>query len=194
MRSRKPAGCLAAPVAIIIYGGLGLLLLWQFGGQVWNYFTSADWQQVNGTVISSEVVDAWDTSGERYTPQVIYTYEIDATSYDGRQVNLQGDLYFGNELDAQQIIAPYPVGTTVRPYVDPSDPTRSVLERDLPTTVWWFVSIGLLLVLLSIGLGIRAFTQRASADPTSSPANRPLDYDNASSVAEASISDARSGD
>ena len=187
MRSGQSAGCLTAPIALIIYGGLGFLLLWQFGGQVWSYFTSMDWQQVDGTVISSEVVDAWDTSGERYTPQIIYTYEIDATSYEGRQVNLQGDLYLGNQLDAEQIIAPYPVGATVRPYVDPSDPTRSVLERDLPTAVWWFVVIGLLLVLLSIGLGIRAITQRSSAD-------LPRDRADAPNINEASVSDARSGD
>lgn len=154
MRFLQSIGCLA-PAATLIYGLVGLLLLGQFGGQTLDYLTSMGWEQVSGTVVSSEVVDEWDTTGERYLGQVVYSYEVDGVAYEGDQLSLGGLTYLGNREDAEQRIAPYPVGAAVTPYVDPADPTRALLDRNLPGAVWGFVGFGAALVLLSLLLGAR---------------------------------------
>lgn len=145
MQSEQKAGCFVGLAAIAVYGVVGFLLLWQFGGQVINYFNSMNWQQVSGIVIVSEIEDVSDTSGERYTGRIIYTYEIERVTYEGNQVDLRGTIYVGNRDDAEQLVAPYPVGTSVMPYVDFNNPTRSVLDRHMLSAVWWLVGIGSLL-------------------------------------------------
>lgn len=159
MRFVQSAGCLT-PAAMVFYAVVGLLLLGQFGGQVLNYLGSMGWEQVPGTVVSSGVEDAWDTTGERYAGRVLYTYEVDDVRYEGDQLDLRGQTYVGHREDAEQLVAPYPVGASVMIYVDPADPTRAVLTRDLPGAILGFVGVGSVLVLLSLGLGIRHFATR----------------------------------
>lgn len=159
MRFVQSIGCLT-PAAIVIYGIIGVLFLAQFGGQAVNYITTIGWQQVPGTIVASEVEDAWDTTGERYAGRVLYTYEVDGVTYEGTQLDLRSSLYVGNREDAEELLIPYPVGAAVMPYVDPANPTRAVLDRSLPNAVWGFVGVGAVLVVLSLGLGVRHFTSR----------------------------------
>jgi hypothetical protein len=159
MRFLQSIGCLA-PAAIVIYGVLGVLLLGQFGGQALNYLRSMGWEQMPGTVVSSEVEDAWDTTGERYAGRVVYTYEVDGVTYEGNQLDLRGSAYVGNREDAERLLLPYPVGASVMLYVNPADPARSVLDRSVPSAIWAFVGLGSVLMLLSLGLGIRHFANR----------------------------------
>ncbi len=154
MRFLRSIGCLT-PTAILIYGVVGLLLLVQFGGQALNYLTTTGWEQVSGTIVSSEIEDASDTTGERYVAQVVYTYEVDGAIYEGNQLDLRGSTYLSNREDAEQLLAPYPIGASVMPYFDPADPSRTVLDRGLPGAIWGFVGVGSVLVLLSLGLGAR---------------------------------------
>lgn len=159
MRFFQSLGCLT-PAAIVFYAVIGVLFLGQFGGQALNYLTSMGWQQVPGTIVSSEVVDAWDTTGDRYVGQVLYTYEVDGVTYEGSQLSLQGTVYVGSREDAERLLLPYPAGTAVMPYVDPANPERAVLDRTLPNAIWVFTGMGSALVLLSLGLGIRYFANR----------------------------------
>ena len=154
MRLLQSMGCFA-PVAILIYGIVGFLILSQFGGQIVNYIRSMNWQQVSGEIIVSGIENASDTSGERYTGNVIYSYEFDGLTYEGDQINLFGNIYVGNRDDAEQMIAPYPVGRTVNPYVNPNNPALSVLDRNVTNAVWGLVGVGCILVLLSLGSATR---------------------------------------
>lgn len=159
MRFFQSVGCLT-PVAIVIYGLLGGLLLGQFGGQALNYLGSMGWEQVSGTIISSEVEDAWDTTGERYIGRVLYTYEIGGTTYEGTEIDLRGEVFVRNPDDAARRLSPYPAGASLMVYVDPSDPTRAVLNRSLPNAIWAFVGLGGVLVLLSLGLAAQRLVKR----------------------------------
>lgn len=154
MRLLQSIGCLT-PAAILIYGVLGMFLLGQFGGQVLNYLRSMGWEQVPGIIVSSEVEDAWDTTGERYVGRVVYTYEVNGVTYEGNQLGLRGPVYVGNPEGAARLLTPYPVGASVMPYVNPANPTHAVLDRSLPSAVWGLVGVGSALVLLSLGLGAR---------------------------------------
>jgi len=159
MRFLQSAGCLT-PVATLIYGFVGLLLLAQFGDPALNYLRSMGWEQVPGTVVQNAVVDAWDTTGDRYIGQVVYTYEVNGVTYEGNHIDLRGQTYLGNRDEAEQLVAPYPVGTSVMPYIDPTDPTRSVLQRDLPGATWGIVGVGSVFLLLSVALGFRYLASR----------------------------------
>ncbi|GAB5494316.1 MAG: hypothetical protein Phog2KO_45310 [Phototrophicaceae bacterium] len=154
MRATKSKGCFL-PVAIFFCGVLGILILSQFGGQILNYLRSTNWQQSSGTIVSSTVESVFETSGERFVGNVVYVYDFENMTYEGDQVNFFGTIYVGNQGDAQQMIAPYPVGSTVTLYVDPNDPTQSVLDRDVSGIIWALVGFGIILTLLSIGLAIR---------------------------------------
>ena len=148
-------GCLVAPVAIIIYGILGFILLWQFGGKIVNYVNTMNWQQVEGMITSRGVEDVSDLTGEHYNATISYTYEVDGETYDGDTLDLRGVINVGNRDDAEALIAPYPVGASVMPYVNMDNPTQSVLTRDIQTGIWVLVGFGAFLVLLSAGLGGR---------------------------------------
>jgi hypothetical protein len=145
---------------MLIYGVLGVLLVGQFGGPILNYLRSIGWEQVSGTIIFSEVQEEWDTTGDRFVGRVIYTYEVDGVAYEGDQLDLRGTTYVGNRQDAVELLIPYPVGATVTPYVDPSDPARAVLDRSLPGATWGFVGLGGTLLLFSAILGVRQFRSR----------------------------------
>ena len=162
MRFLQSVGCVT-PVAMGIYAVVGLLLLAQFGGQALNYIRSMGWEQVPGTIVYSEVEDAWDTTGDRYAGQVIYTYEVNGVTYEGSQIDLRGSTYFGNREDAEQLVDPYPVGASVMLHVDLAEPTRAVLDRDVPGAVWGIVGVGATLLLLSLVLGIRHFSSRRNS-------------------------------
>mgnify|MGYP001065612892 CR=1 FL=1 len=159
MRLIKSIGCLT-PVASVIYGVLAVLLLGQFGGQVLNYLRSMGWEQVPGTIISSEIEDAWNTTGERYAGRVVYTYEIEGVTYEGNQLDLRDSPYVGTREAAERLLIPYLVGTSVMLYVDPSDPTRTVLDRSVPSAIWVFVGLGSVLMLLSLGSGAQHLANR----------------------------------
>lgn len=173
MRFLQSIGCLT-PAAILAYGVVGVLLLGQFGGQAVNYLQSMGWEQVPGTIIASEVVDEWDTTGERYTGRVIYTYEVDGVMYEGDQLDLRGTTYLGNEEDAEELLTPYPVGGSVMPYVDPADPTQAVLTRTIPDAIWGFVGVGGVLLLTSLSLGVwQVVNRRKTASDQPESANIP---------------------
>lgn len=176
MRVLQSAGCMT-PTAIIIYGLAGLLLLSQFGGPALNYLRSMGWEQVSGTITHTAVEDAWDTTGDRYIGQVIYSYEVNGVTYEGDQIDLRGQTFFGARNEAEQLVAPYPVGTSVTPYVDPANPNRAVLDRNLPGATWGIVGVGSALLLLSLVLGVRSLASRPQSSEKPKATTAPMTSD-----------------
>ncbi|MEM9954848.1 MAG: DUF3592 domain-containing protein [Chloroflexota bacterium] len=154
MSQKQNNGCFS-PIAILIYGVVGLLILSQFGRQAISYLSSTNWQQVPATITSSETETIWETSGERFAGNIVYTYEYDGETYQGDQLNFFGNVYFGNQEDAQQVVQPYSVNMSVLIYVNPNNPEQAVLDRNVTGTVWALIVLGSILTLLSIGLAVR---------------------------------------
>jgi hypothetical protein len=161
MKALENIGCVS-PIAIILYGVAGALFLFQYSGKVVNYVASAGWERVDGEIVSSRVMDEWDTTGDRFVPHVEYTYRVDGETFTGGQIDLRGDVFYGNEDAAALQLVDYPAGTAVTVYVNPADPARSVLTREVIPAVWWFTGVGLALLTLSVGLGIVYFGKRKS--------------------------------
>jgi hypothetical protein len=82
------------------------------------------WVKVQGEVISSKVEFDW----EYYRPVVEYAYVYNGTEYRGDTVRSRM-LLWNFKFPASGICARYPSGARIDVYIDPMDPSRSVLER-----------------------------------------------------------------
>lgn len=164
MKTLENIGCVS-PIAIVLYGVAGALLLLQYSGKVVNYVASTTWEPTAGEVVRSEVVNAGDTTGDRFLPRVTYSYTVDGQTYTGTQIDLRGDVFYGNEDAAALQLRGYTPGTAVTVYVNPADPARAVLTREVIPAVWWFTGIGAALVLSSVGLGVGYVGRRRTAEP-----------------------------
>jgi hypothetical protein len=168
----QSVGC-TGRAAILLYGVVGLLLLGQYSGKIINYFGSTGWEQVDGVVVGSEIVDEWDTTGDRFLPVVTYEFTLNDQTYTGNQIDLRGPVYVGNEDVAASMLEPYPVGSQITLFADPSDPSNSVITRAVQPAVWWFVGIGAGLLVLAIGLGVMQVggqREKSSASPATAKA------------------------
>ena len=170
MSRLQAIGC-AAPVSILLYAVVGLLLLGQYGGKIINYVSSSGWEIIEGEIVASSVIDVSDTTGERYLPSVRYQYQIDGQTYTGDQIDLRGTIYMGNEEVAAERIRPYQVGDSVTLYANPANPAQSVLDRQVQPGAWWLVGAGAGLLLLSLFFGLMRWRSGPVAvpDPPDNP-------------------------
>ncbi len=85
---------------------------------------AAAWPEVRGTVLSATVQVSAQGNGRHETPLVLYSYRVGDREFQGSRVNV-GAL----TRQAADVVARYPAGSCVQVFYDPSDPTRSALER-----------------------------------------------------------------
>ena len=81
------------------------------------------WISVPGLVATSEV----KFDGELFTPLVTYSYTVSGQQFTGDVVR-SGLVCFNWRGPAERMCERYAAGTTVRVYVDESDPSAAVLE------------------------------------------------------------------
>lgn len=132
MRLGKIGGLLFGTLAL----GAGLFALtWGIQG-VLASLASKDWPTAEGTVTQSELEKQRKKGGAAstqrrnrftYTPRVTYEFSVEGKSYTGTRLSFS-DYATSNEEQMQQVIAPYPVGTSVTVYYDPDKPTECALQ------------------------------------------------------------------
>lgn len=111
------------------------------------------WEDVEGTVVDSKVVDARVDGRKGYTVLVTYSYELDGKTY-------QSDIYPGGRSTIQagkmREAASYVIGSTRLLSVNPSNPheIRHVLGYDFGTFWGMFLFFGLGLLFVVIGIMI----------------------------------------
>jgi hypothetical protein len=90
----------------------------------------ADWryQAIRAVITESEVQadSSGSGSGQSYRPRVRYRYEVQGESITGETVSYV-EWGSGDYGAAQALVEQYPVGREVDAFVDPEDPTQSVL-------------------------------------------------------------------
>ena len=103
------------------------------------------WERVTGKVLVSRIEFQW----EDYQPIVEYVYRHNGIEYQGK--NIRSHLVVYNfKRPAERLCARYPSGAPVEVYIDPNNPSRSVLE---PGGDAWLLRVGLPVSLLLIVLG-----------------------------------------
>lgn len=103
------------------------------------------WERVYGTIQQSEMVRQYGRSfsgrNRRSSELTVrYSYYFDGKPYTGDRVNFGGlgqllDFNFGT-------LEKYPLHSSVAIYVDPNNPSRSVLERGFPMSATIALGLG----------------------------------------------------
>ena len=84
----------------------------------------------------------------RYAPAIMYEYFVNGACYQGERLRLGPRIRSSESVGAAREIQPYPPGSSVTVWYNPSDPFDSALERRAGWAIWveWLVS-GLMLAL-----------------------------------------------
>lgn len=84
---------------------------------------TSQWREVVGVVLSSQV-EYW---GEYFRPIVKYKYEVDGVTYQGESI-VKGLVEVNWRAPADRWVKRFPVGATVKVFVDPNDPKQCYLQ------------------------------------------------------------------
>lgn len=122
---------------VMIVGGAFVSFL-VAGRALWLDKTIAKFSETAGTVSTSEVRSSSDALA------FVVDYEVDGEDYKANSwMGIEG----AGELTDAEIVAAYPVGSTVPVYYDPAHPERATLSRDVDVATP--VVMALLLVIVT---------------------------------------------
>ena len=110
------------------------------------------WPPADCEVISSTVVASGDTS----RPEIRYRYQVDDRPYTSDRYNfIPGST---NDRTVPDTVARYAPGTRFQCFVDPTDPTQAVINRDV--TFWYYFGLIFFAAFAGIPLFVGAFVVR----------------------------------
>lgn len=156
--------------------GMGLLFCWMMAIRpVLDVMESQAWSEIPCTIATSEVERVSGSDGPTYRIAITFSYTVDGRDYTGGNYDFSDASSSGYDGKAE-VVSQYPVGRDAVCWVDPDDPTRAVLSRDIPTLVYFvfpftslFILVGAGIILGSAGLlpkkwAPRSRHQRVSGD------------------------------
>ena len=165
MRIGKISGLLFGLLAL----GAGLAALaWGIRG-VQASLASKDWPTVEGTITQSELEKRRKKGGAAsnqrrnrftYTPRVTYEFTVEGQTYTGTRLSFS-DYATSNEVQMQEVLAPYPVGTSVNVHYDPDKPTECALQTGFGWTPVAITGAGCLLTFIGSILLVGSMKRRA---------------------------------
>ena len=121
----------------------GLAMLWHASSFLFDATSSSKWPQIEGRIVRAEIDSQSEfTKGSdprtRYWPEVEYEYQVADQNYRSDNIRLDGmrsGFHIGDgKKEAEEVLARYPLGATVRVYYDPDDPQRATLEAGASAT------------------------------------------------------------
>ena len=167
---KRRSGRWIAFIFSAVFFAMGTLLLYLFLIRpVTLSYAAADWPAVSCTVLTSEVGRHSDSDGTTYSVDITYRYTVDGREYTGDRYNFMGGSSSGRSGKAK-VVKAHPPGSEHLVYVDPDDPTRAVLTRELGWEIWVgvipaaFTVIGLVGMVLSLRIGRPSGATTANAD------------------------------
>lgn len=138
-----------AVIIIIVLIVFGLV----FGGVGYYRYkagrASSGWPVVRGKINYARVQSRRTNNRTDYTASIRYSYSINGTSYTGNEITAS-DKNFKTRSRADAALRPYPVGSEVDVYYNPSKPQQSVLETGLPMNVFLLMGVGVFCFLLAV--------------------------------------------
>ncbi len=94
---------------------------------------SETWPTAGGKVLASEIEERrthnrkTHTTTYYYTPRIRYSYRVGGHDYESSTIRF-GELARNSKKLAEELVAKYPLGSTVAVHFDPNDPRRATLE------------------------------------------------------------------
>ncbi len=120
-------------------GAVFTLLMWR------SYDRAAgqrDWREVQCTILDSRVDERQIGSDVKveYAFSITYGYSLDGRAYTSDRFSLRGASWSSSIERSQRMVKKFPVGATKPCYVDPGEPSSSVLKLDskAPGYSLWF--------------------------------------------------------
>ena len=143
------AGLLAA-----VFCGLGILALSSGAQRLWRGAASEHWPSVQGTVLfsrvnTSETQESDDRRSTTFSPQFVYTYEVDGVKHFNNRRRF-GQIEGSGEDWAEDIAMRYRAGKAVRVYYFQADPDVAVLEPGNYSEGLWLPGVGLVALLFGL--------------------------------------------
>ena len=136
-------------------------------------YLSTSWPTVEGQVVERKVMTRIGQPGDalrrhlEYSVEIVYQYEVGQKSHQASRYSLgSGDTIvggFNEKSEAREWLknSPYQQDQTVTVYVDPKDPTNTVLSAGVNWTTFMPVILGLLLLL--VGYFVRLIVPKTKA-------------------------------
>ena len=158
-RAGTSFGCLALFFGVFLAFG-GVFFYFFFLRPVMGLVAARNWTEASCVVLESRVAESSDSDGTTYKPDILYSYSVGGIAYQSRRYNML-EAYSSGYDGKAEIVARYPPGRQTSCWVDPADPSRAVLSRDLTPGYL----IGLLpLIFVAVGLfGLVWAVRQASA-------------------------------
>jgi hypothetical protein len=147
-----------ASLISIVFGLIGLFLIFNYFRHRSKHQSSESWAQVEGKVVKSSVREevSRDSDGDMqttYYPEVEYVYSLLGQEFRGDAI-VFGPKQGGGRSNAQKTVGKYPLDAKVTVYYDPDKPEESVLERSLSKTslVYGIVCLAIAIVTFILQL------------------------------------------
>ena len=156
-----PLTCVIVNVLGLVFLGVGIGVgLWT-GGTVLRYWESAEWERVPATIqhFNVEEEDYRDRDGHRrkqYRLTVRYRYEYGGKTYQGETIDRSGGTSStANPRSRSTLLRDrMQSGQPIRAWVNPEDPSESMLFRELSTEDYILPGLALLFGLAGLGITV----------------------------------------
>jgi hypothetical protein len=139
---------------VAAFGGVFTVLLWN------SYQSAVDqrsWPKVEAVVLSSEAVEYQhdEFSPKEYQLEILYGYEWKGDRMTGERYEMRGNPKYKDRAKIERLAKSLPAGKRTRIFVDPEDPTFTILKLDTKAAGYsiWFP---LLFVAGGLGIAVRA--------------------------------------
>lgn len=169
------AGIIRIFIMIFVLVGFGLFSVGMM--TVMEARSAAHWPSVSGEIVTS-VLETRSSDGRKTQQAVIgYRYTVADKEYIGSRIYFGHDVGIGRP-DAGTLVRQYAVGTEVRVFYDPTDPSNSVLEPAPDAALFVMRAIGFVFFIVGV-LGLRrvkaleAVLEKGAPGKTSGPDELP---------------------
>lgn len=118
---------------LVAIGAVVVALLLRTTRQRGRRAAAAAWPSTPGTVLMSTIQIRRTGTTQHEVPVVVYSYTVSQQMYQGNRIRVGDELgsisVRGTVSSAAHIVQRYPVGSMVKVFFDPTNPSLSALER-----------------------------------------------------------------
>ncbi len=152
---------------IFFFVGMGMCVFMTILPVYWT-FHARNWIEVPCKILSAEVERHSDSDGsDTYSIEVTYRYTVDGTEHIGDHYNFDFGSSSGRS-GKQNVVDELNRNRDTVCYVDPDDPSQAILNRNIPTVVWFgFISVPFILVGAGGLLAMSGVFSSGKANPNS---------------------------
>ncbi len=141
-KTSRSLGCLA--LFALPFAGAGLFVMFLAARMLWGWYEASTWVETPARIISTNLEVNSDSDGTTFKAVASYEYTWDGKTHVGRRVSLSpgADNIGSFHQDRQAELARYRgSGELFRCFVDPDEPSRSILYREMRLGLFSFMML-----------------------------------------------------